>query len=367
MKTILLMVFVGSFYNLTQCLDSQETNLSGRNLTNIPTNCSTDTTKLNLSQNYISLNKEDQTSLGRYENLTELNLCQNNITELKNSYFTGLSKLEVLILRNNQITSVGEMSLFGLGNLRILDLSLNRITYLPANIQIPSMQLQAFYLQENNLTTLDIKDALKDLKTSLNITLNGNPWNCSCSLISLSSWLNNNIVILENENITLCAAPKSMVNYNIKEINTAPAELLGCIGSSDVSSTTTSTLFIEGSTVLVNVSINGTNATSTRGNSWTFLVGVIVVGLVTSLLILAAVKFPRWYDYILSYNHHRLKEEEPYMFEEEFNVDFDMCTNDKNQEDDTVVVFEQTHSFVPEEDGFIEDKYIDEHDITELN
>lgn len=92
--------------------------------------------------------------------------------------------------------------------------------------------------------------------------------------------------------------------------------------------------------------------------------GVVVVGIVTILLIIAAIKFPRWYDFLLSYNHHRLKEEEPYMFEEEFNVDFDMSTNDKRRdEDETVVVFEQTHSFVPEDDGFIEDKYIDEKDM----
>lgn len=100
------------------------------------------------------------------------------------------------------------------------------------------------------------------------------------------------------------------------------------------------------------------------GNSWRFLVGVVVVGIVTSLLILAAIKFPKWYDFLISYNHHRLKEEEPYMFEEEFNVDFSMSTNNKIQEEEeTVVVFEQTHSFVPEDDGFIEDKYIDEKDM----
>ncbi|XP_075707954.1 leucine-rich repeat-containing protein 19 [Rhinoderma darwinii] len=362
MKTLLIMICMGSLYNQVQCQDLLEEDWSRKNLKNIPASNSTNITKLNLSQNNISLDKVDQQFLLSYPGLTELDLSQNNITQLINSYFDGLSKLQVLILRNNDIISIEEKSLVGLENLKILDLSFNLITHLPANFHIPSSHLQEFYLHNNSLTNLDFGEALKDLKTPLNVTLSGNPWNCTCSLIGLSLWLNDNTVVLENEDITLCETPKNMVNYTIKAVN--KADLLNCGVSSDISSTTVSILYSDNSTSLLTTSLEGTNTTSTKGNSWTFLVGVVVVGIVTSLLILAAVKFPKWYDYILSYNHHRLKEEEPYMFEEEFNVDFNMGTNDKNQDDETVVVFEQTHSFVPEDDGFIEDKYIDERDMT---
>ncbi|XP_075135753.1 leucine-rich repeat-containing protein 19 [Leptodactylus fuscus] len=365
MKTILLIICMGSLYKQIQCQDSQERDLSGTNLTQIPRSDVTNITKLNLSHNTIALTPEDDTALASYPSLIELNLSQNNITELINSSFREQAKLEVLILSNNYITSIGELAFINLKNLKVLDLSFNVITHLPANIQIPSPQLQALNLQNNSLTNLDIKEALKELKTPLNITLSGNPWNCNCDLISLSLWLNNSTVVLENENITLCATPQKMTNYKIKEINTAQADVLSCNGTGDTSAITVSIPSYNNFTSLVTMPLNGTNATSAKGNSWTFLVGVVVVGIVTSLLILIAVKFPRWYNFILSYNHHRLKEEEPYMFEEEFNVDFSMGANDKNQEDDTVVVFEQTHSFVVEEDGFIEDKYIDERDITD--
>ncbi|XP_040273117.1 leucine-rich repeat-containing protein 19 [Bufo bufo] len=356
---IILVICIVSLYNQVRCQDIQERDLSGGNLTHIPLCNSENVTKLILSQNNISLTVDDHQSLLSYSNLIELNLSQNEITELKSGYFTAISTLEVLILRNNHITSIEEKAFIGLKNLKILDLGFNLITHLPANIEIPSLHLRAFNLQNNSLTSLDIKEALRDLGTSLNITLSGNPWNCNCSLLSLSFWLNNSTVILENENITLCAMPKNMADYKIKEIDNAPSDLLSCRGGMDILSTPAS--LFENST-LVNTSINGTDASATQGNSWRFLVGVLIVGLVTSLLILIAVKFPRWYDFILSYHHQRLKEEEPYMFEEEFNVDFNMGTNDKNQDD--IVVFEQTHSFVPEEDGFIEDKYIEEHDIT---
>ncbi|XP_063776307.1 leucine-rich repeat-containing protein 19 [Pseudophryne corroboree] len=363
MKILLVMMWCGGIYAQLQCDHSLENVLIKCNLTAIPTNISTDITHLNLTENSISLDEVNRKALLGYPNLTELILAKNNITMLPNQYFVGLSNIEILILKNNDIASVGEKAFDGLENLQLLDLSYNQIAQLPADILLPFKHLQVLNLQNNKLTNMDITDSLKDLRTVLNITLSGNPWNCDCSLMNLSVWLNDNKVILENETNTLCAEPLNMTTFTIKEIKT----VLNCNGSSDVPSptppvpNTTDPISTPLSTV-----INGMNTTSPTkaGNSWTFLVGVVVVGIVTSLLILAAIKFPKWYSYLLSYNHHRLKEEEPYTYEEEFNVDFDMSTNEKNpDEDENVIVFEQTHSFVPEEDGFIEDKYIDERDI----
>lgn len=40
--------------------------------------------------------------------------------------------------------------------------------------------------------------------------------------------------------------------------------------------------------------------------------------------------------------------------------------SDANSEE-TTVIFEQLHSFVVDDDGFIEDKYIDSHELHEEN
>lgn len=96
------------------------------------------------------------------------------------------------------------------------------------------------------------------------------------------------------------------------------------------------------------------------GKSWTFLMGVLAVSLSTTTLIIAAIKFPTWYHYLKSYNHRRLQEkEESEMFEETFTPQLCIPTQVSEPNEESIVVFEQFHPYVPEDDGFIEDKYID--------
>ncbi|XP_053321892.1 leucine-rich repeat-containing protein 19 [Spea bombifrons] len=333
MNILLLMSCIGSIAaqmtNISECSTHEDKS--------IPTNLDRNTTVLNLAQKQISLDECDRQALNNYPNLTELNLSDNNITGIPDKFFSGLSKLEALLLRNNSIHNIGERSFDGLENLNILDLSSNQIS------------------------GMDITQALKTLNRTIKVRLYGNPWNCDCSLLNLSAWLNEDLVILENEASTLCATPQSMQNLTIKALKDVASDQLNCTGSMNGSVTSAPAL----TSALLATTFNGTSSPPKKGNTWRFLVGVLIVGIITSLLILFAIKFPRWYDYLLSYNHHRLKEEEPYMFEEEFNVDEDISTVDKNMDaDKTIVIFEQTHSFVEEDDGFIEDKYIDERIAT---
>lgn len=88
--------------------------------------------------------------------------------------------------------------------------------------------------------------------------------------------------------------------------------------------------------------------------------GVLVLIVGTTTLIIIAIKFPAWYRYLVSYNHSHLEEEEPEMFEETFTSHiYTKPQTLETNEEESVVVFEQFHSFVPDDDGFIEDKYIE--------
>ncbi|KAM4708030.1 leucine-rich repeat-containing protein 19 [Discoglossus pictus] len=363
MKILLFMVWMGS---VCAQYTNDVFNCTGCGLTSVPTNISNTITKIYLGKNNITLNDADQKTLINNSLITELHLNDNNITILPPKLFSGLSKLEVLNLSKNSVKDIDSLLFKGLENLTTLDLSYNHIEQLPSDLSFSSQHLQALYLQHNGLSSLEVPADLKKINSSLKITLSVNPWNCDCSLTNLIKWLNGNAITLEDEALTHCATPKNMTKLTIKE---ALTDNNNCNDGSEGSVTSppvapSNSPKGEVTTSLMTATVNGTTNTPRKGNSWTFLVGVLIVALVTSLLILFAVKFPRWYDFLLSYNHHRLKEEEPYMFEEEFSVDLNMSTSDKiREEDDTVVVFEQMHSFIPEEDGFIEDKYIEDHDV----
>lgn len=71
---------------------------------------------------------------------------------------------------------------------------------------------------------------------------------------------------------------------------------------------------------------------------------------------------------LLSYNHHRLEEREAEAYEDSFPGNASALSQipDTNPED-TTVIFEKLHSFVIDDDGFIEDKYIDTHELCEEN
>lgn len=101
------------------------------------------------------------------------------------------------------------------------------------------------------------------------------------------------------------------------------------------------------------------------GKSWTFLAGVLGFVLSATLLIFTAIKCPTWYRYLISYSHRRLEENDSEMFEQEFSADMNSSpTVSGTNNEDPIVIFEKIHAFVPGEDGFIEDKYIDSY-VTE--
>lgn len=158
---------------------------SGKNLSSIPTNLLQNVTKLNLKNNKITLKHNDKNILIRLPNLTELYLNENMITLLYNNSFYSLTKLVILDISNNYINTVDQAAFAGLYQLIVLNLSYNRITQLDSDIFSSLKNLRVLNLQNNLLESFHIKPSFK-LTT---ITLNGNPWNCSCSLLDLQIWL----------------------------------------------------------------------------------------------------------------------------------------------------------------------------------
>ncbi|XP_042553445.1 leucine-rich repeat-containing protein 19 isoform X2 [Dipodomys spectabilis] len=290
----------------------------------------------------VLLSDKSQTSKTEVKyNFTEKNYTlipadiSNNVSILDLSYnqitlnLTDIKVLQMylllieLYLNQNSISILHNNSFINLSSLQILHICRNSINVIQKDAFMGLNKLKELYLCQNkilqlnpevfvplsNLKVLNLQDNLMNyfdrpqlLHLEL-IILYRNPWNCTCRLFNLQNWLNTSNVILEHEPL---------------------------------------------------------------GKSWAFLVGVVVTVLVTSLLILLAVKCPVWYKFLLSYNHHRLEEREVETCEDGFSGN----TNSPSQiphinSDDTIVIFEQLHSFAIDDDGFIEDKYIDTHELCE--
>ncbi|NXN13331.1 LRC19 protein, partial [Indicator maculatus] len=314
---------------------------SGKNLTDIPSNL--------------------------FQNVTELHLNRNMITVVHSNSFCNMTRLVILDISNNEISSVHKAAFAGLNQLSVLNISHNKITQLDSEVFTSLNSLTVLDLQYNQLKSLHINPPLK-LTT---IVLAGNLWTCSCDLVDLQKWLTTSNVTMENENDTTCTFPNSKQKLSIK---TAPIQPTDCkIGKASLENIETSTSAVEFESSALPIAPTTNNSTGNNGTdaalpligkSWTFLAGVLGFVLSTTLLIFTAIKCPVWYQYVVSYRHRRLQENDSEMFEQEFSADMSSSPASTN-DDDPIVIFEKFHEFVQGEDEYIEDKYIDSYETEE--
>lgn len=85
--------------------------------------------------------------------LIEIDLFQCNITNVKDSAFSNLNQLLILVLQHNSITEIRQNTFTGLSNLYFMDLDGNQINCIEDGaLNLPKLNVLSF--RENQLTTL---------------------------------------------------------------------------------------------------------------------------------------------------------------------------------------------------------------------
>ncbi|XP_049593862.1 SLIT and NTRK-like protein 2 [Syngnathus scovelli] len=120
--------------------------------------------------------------------LKRLHLNNNNLEGIKEDMFAGLESMEYLQADYNYISTIEPGAFSKLNKLKVLILNDNLLLSLPPNI-FRFVLLTHLDLRGNRLKTLPFAGVLEHIGGIMEIQLEENPWNCTCDLIPLKSWL----------------------------------------------------------------------------------------------------------------------------------------------------------------------------------
>lgn len=323
-----------------------------KNLTNnllqvIPQNGnSSNVTKLMVGGNLITLNETDQLALASYPTLVELQVDGNLVTAIPAKYFSGVPLLRVLSLTSNNISSLDPEAFSGLNVLTELDLSHNLLTSLPGQLIKGLHNLQVLNLQEN-------------------------PWNCSCSVLSIIGEIITANVTIGGPRV-ICASPEQQTGKDLLEATALcsplPPPTITTEPQTPVTSQQSRSPSIKPNMTpssSQNHSLSRDDTTVRTSHTWKFTVCVAALALMTSMVIVCAIKGPSWYKVFHNYRHRRLHQED----EEDF-VSTVFSGTERYQTHHTFTFKQQDGQPEQEEedvedDEYFEDPYIRKEDMQE--
>uniref|UniRef100_A0A1A9VBK1 Ig-like domain-containing protein n=1 Tax=Glossina austeni TaxID=7395 RepID=A0A1A9VBK1_GLOAU len=138
----------------------------------------------NLHKLYIrnsSLQQIDPQSFTQLEILIELDLSSNLLRSLQPNQFGKLVKVRAIVLNGNLLENLGDGIFQNLKYLHKIELKDNRLIRIGTQVFVNVPLLSQIYLNNNRLNFLR-KESFEILKRLTALSLDGNPWNCTCEL-----------------------------------------------------------------------------------------------------------------------------------------------------------------------------------------
>ncbi|XP_055978030.1 LOW QUALITY PROTEIN: immunoglobulin superfamily member 10 [Sorex fumeus] len=145
--------------------------------------------------------------------LQVLKLSYNKVRRLQRDALYGLSNLTRLHLDHNGLEFINPQAFYGLTALRLVQLEGNQLTRLHADTFVTLRYLEVFrtssirylHLSDNLLSSLP-REMLSPLSSLESLYLHGNPWTCDCHLSWLAGWT------LEKPDVIKCKKDRNPSN-----------------------------------------------------------------------------------------------------------------------------------------------------------
>uniref|UniRef100_UPI00398E89CE toll-like receptor 3 n=1 Tax=Pristiophorus japonicus TaxID=55135 RepID=UPI00398E89CE len=209
-------------------------------------------TILDLSNN--NLANLDQDVFSELRQLQVLKLQHNNLARLWKSinpggpvlYLSGLKELQILDLQSNGLDELPGKAFRGLFKLEILDLSLNNLNFLPDCVFDDLQSVKLLHLQKNLITSVE-KDVFSQVFINLTTLYMGfNPFECTCESISwFVIWLNKTNSSIPGLNSQyICNTPPSYHNNTVVAFDISPCKDVAPFESAFIISSSVILLFI---------------------------------------------------------------------------------------------------------------------------
>ncbi|CDQ94503.1 unnamed protein product, partial [Oncorhynchus mykiss] len=170
---------------------------------------------LHLGNNRISYVQEG--AFINLPNLKSLYLNGNDIERLTPGMFRGLQTLSYLYFEYNVIREIQPASFSLMPSLQLVFLNDNLLRTLPTDA-FAGTSLARLNLRNNYFLSLPVRGVLEHLHSIVQVDLHQNPWDCSCDIIPLKTWMEKlSSVIMVSD--VICKTPDFAFGKDLRSLD----------------------------------------------------------------------------------------------------------------------------------------------------